>query len=185
MAEREIEATVEGVTENPEDKELKDFIEQQLAKFGGKKIVAEVYERGVVGDRLHVDLPPELVGQWVPNDAMAVYRMEALGYVVDKKFAPMRRLHDKGDGASYVGDVVHMIAPRQIRDAIDEVKKERYERINGKRGQSKQKEEKDFENQQKQLEGAGIKTINDSKVHTVDSIDEIRRIIDPEGAAKT
>jgi hypothetical protein len=185
MAERTVEINLEPTASasdqiSDEDKELNDFIAQQLAKVD-KKRVAEVYERGVVGDRLHVELPPELVGQWVPNDTQAIYRMEALGYTIDTKFAPSRRLHDKGDGASYVGDVVHMIAPRIIRDIIDDVKRDRYNRIHAKSG--KQKEEKDFEANNAQVASAGIKTISDSRQHSVDSIEEIRRIIDP-GAPK-
>lgn len=158
------------------DRQNNEVVAQALSKAELKKRIAEIYDRGVVGDRLHVDLPPHIVGQWVPNDQQAVYRMESMGYTVDTEFAPRRRLHDKGDGASYVGDVIHMIAPREVRDVIDEVKRERYDRIHAKSG--KQKEETDFESSQRTLSTAGIGTINESKTHSVNK-DDIKRIIDP------
>ncbi len=123
----------------------------------------QIYERGVVGDRLHVDLPPDKVGQWVVNDTMAIHRMEGIGYQVDREFAPKRKLHDKGDGASYVGDVVYMVADRETREIIDEIKAERYERLNNPR---RQKEETDFEAANRVANSsAGIGTLNESKAH--------------------
>ncbi len=124
----------------------------------------QIYERGVVGDRLHVPLPDNKVGQWVHSDPMAVHRMEGLGYTVDKEYAPKRRLHDKGDGASYVGDVVFMIADKETREIIDEIKAERYERLNNPKNQ---KEDSDFATQNRALSSAGIGTINESKAHSV------------------
>lgn len=188
MADRKIDINLDKTASasdqiSEEEKELNEFIAQQLAKFGDKRQVAEIYERGLVGDRLHVELPKELVGQWVPNDPQSIYRMEALGYVIDNKFATKRRLHDKGDGAAYVGDVVHMIAPRQIRDVVEKIKRERYDRIHGKPG--RQKEERDFEANQQTIASSGISTINESDAETVENIDDIRRIIDPTGAAQS
>jgi len=124
--------------------------------------LVQIYERGVVGDRLHVDLPFDKIGQWVVNDKMAIYRMEGLGYSIDTEFAPRRKLHDKGDGASYIGDVVYMIADRETREIIDEIKKERYEKLNDPR---KQKEEKDFENLNRANAPAGIGSLVESKAH--------------------
>lgn len=177
MADRPIDAKVEPTTP-PTEEELANakLVEDNLKKIELKKKVMEVYDRGIVGDRLHVDLPPDLVGQWVPRDNQSVYRMETLGYQIDKEYAPKRRLHDGGDGAAYVGDVVFMTAPKYVREAIDEVKKERYQRINAPKG-GKQKEEKDFEAQQQQVSSAGIGTIVGSKVHSVESVNEIKEAI--------
>lgn len=173
MSERKVDINLDATatasdTMTDVDKEINELMARTLSAIELKNRVAEVYERGVVGDRLHVDLPPELVGQWVPNDQQAIFRMESMGFIIDKKFAPARRLHDKGDGASYVGDVVHMIAPRIVRDVIDEVKRDRYQRVNAPKG-GKQKEEKDFEAQQQTVSSAGIGTIAESKQHLVNT----------------
>lgn len=133
-----------------------------------RKRLMEVYDRGVVGDRLHVELPADKVGQWVVNDQVAIHRMEGLGYQVDKEFAPKRRLHDKGDGASYVGDVVFMVADRETREIIDEIKAERYAHINDPK---RQKEETDFAAQNRANEGVGIGTLNESKAHSAKKAD--------------
>ena len=133
-----------------------ELVAAALAKAELKKKVAEIYSRGVTADRLHVDLPEDVVGQWVPNNVTDIHRLETLGFVLDDKYAKSRRLHDKGDNYSYVGDVVHMIAPKIVRDVIDEVKRERYQSIHGGK---KKKEEKDFEAQQETLAGTGIGTI--------------------------
>lgn len=133
-----------------------------------RKRLMEIYDRGVVGDRLHVDLPADKVGQWVVNDSVAIHRMEGLGYQIDREFAPKRRLHDKGDGASYVGDVVFMVADRETREIIDEIKAERYARINDPK---RQKEEADFAAQNRANEAVGIGTLNESKAHSAKKSD--------------
>lgn len=183
MSERKVDINLDATatasdTMTDVDKEINELMARTLSAIELKNRVAEVYERGVVGDRLHVDLPPELVGQWVPNDQQAIFRMESMGFIIDKKFAPARRLHDKGDGASYVGDVVHMIAPRIVRDVIDEVKRDRYQRVNAPKG-GKQKEEKDFEAQQQTVSSAGIGTIAESKQHLVDT-NAIKAAVNPQ-----
>lgn len=111
-----------------------------------KARLAGVYERGVVGDRLHVDLPPSLYGEWVPNINTEIHRKEALGFKKDTEYAKKRALHDKGDDASYVGDCVFMICDREDKDIIDEIRKERYEATHNPR-RGKQKEERDFVSQ--------------------------------------
>lgn len=169
MAERTVDANLVSAASaatklSDSDKVLTTEILEAIVESRSDKRarLVEIYERGIVGDRLHVDLPSDKVGQWVVNDTMAVHRMEGLGYSIDREFAPKRKLHDKGDGASYVGDVVYMIADRETREIIDEIKKERYERLNNPQ---RQKEEKDFENLNRSNTSAGIGTLNESKAH--------------------
>lgn len=173
MAERTVDVSVKaGATASNliTDEEKK---ESRVAK---KARLAQVLERGMVGVRLEVDLPDNLVGQWVPKDEAEIHRMEALGYRLDREHATARRLHDGGDGLSYVGDVVHMIADRETREIIDELKRERYMKMNDPK---LQKEERDFKNlTQKNLGDAGIRTIDESQSHSVKR-DEIAAALKP------
>lgn len=173
MSERPIDVSVKsGATAS--DKITTD--EKVFTREDKKARLAQVLERGMVGVRLQVDLPDDLVGQWVPKDEAEIHRMEALGYRLDRDYAPKRRLHDGGDGLSYVGDVVHMIADRETREIIDELKKERYDRMNDPK---LQKEERDFKNlTQKNLGDAGIRTIDESQSHSVRR-DEIAAALKP------
>lgn len=118
-------------------------IQTEETRTDKKARLAKVYERGITGDRLHVDLPPDKYGQWVPDDVVSINRLRALGFEIDQKWAPHRALHDKGDGASYVGDTVFMVCDREVKEIIDEIRKDRYERLNNPRD-GKQKEERDF-----------------------------------------
>lgn len=183
MSERKVEINLDPTASASDQISEQERIQNEmfagtLSKIEMKARIAEVLDRGVVGDRLFVDLPPDMDGQWVPRDQQAMFRMEALGYQVDTKWAPARRLHDKGDGASHVGDVVFMVAPKIIREVIDEVKRDRYNRIHAPKG-GKQKEEKDFEAQNQQVAGAGISSIVGSKVDQVTNLQQIKDIIDP------
>lgn len=108
-----------------------------------KARLAEVYDRGVAGARLHVELPPDTYGEWVPNVGEEIHRKELLGFEIDSIYAPARALHNKGDGKSLVGDVVFMTCSMEQKEILDEVRRERYEKIHAPKG-GKQKEEKDF-----------------------------------------
>lgn len=107
---------------------------------------AQVYDRGMAGARLQVELPDGVYGEWVPKDSVEVHRKQLLGFKVDTEYAKRRALHDVGDSASYVGDCVFMVCSREDKEILDEVRKERYDRIHVPKG-GKQKEEKDFLNQ--------------------------------------
>lgn len=104
---------------------------------------AKVYDRGVIGDRLYVELPEGLYGEWVKNDVVEIHRKEGLGFKIDTEYAKRRALHDKGDGASYVGDVVFMVCSKEDKEIIDEIRRERYEATHNPKS-GKQKEERDF-----------------------------------------
>lgn len=136
--------------------------DRELSRAARKAKLVQIYSRGAVGNNLHVDLPNDLVGQWVSVDPTAINRMEALGFQIEKEHAPKIKLHNKGDGASYVGDVVFMTASRETREIIDEIKRERYEAMNNPK---KQKEEKDFVASTQTLAEAGITSVNQSAAH--------------------
>lgn len=139
MAERPIDINL-STTNQGEKINEQDKVESRADR---KARMAQVFDRGVVGDRLHVDLPEHLHGEWVPSDAVSVHRKESLGFRIDTEYAKNRKLHDKGDSASYVGDVVFMVCDRENKEILDEIRRDRYNAVHAPRG-GKQKEERDF-----------------------------------------
>lgn len=137
MSERKVEVdTTKKANETPKVEETRD---QRKARL------AQVFDRGVIGDRLHVDLPPDLQGEWVPTkDGVHVARKKALGYWIDEVYAKNHSaLHDKGDVGSHVGDVVFMVTSKENKQILDEIKAERFKELHmPKKG--RQKEELDF-----------------------------------------
>lgn len=112
-----------------------------------KARLASVLERGVVADRLNVELPPDKWGQWVPNDQAEIVRLQALGFWIDEKYATARALHNQGSQlGSVVGDTIFMVCDKETKEILDEIRQESYESINGKPGATikSQKEEKEF-----------------------------------------
>lgn len=111
-----------------------------------KAMLVQAFDRGIIHDRLKVDLPPHIHGEWVRNDPMEIDRLRSLGFEVDLEFASRRNLHSDGTGAAIVGDVVHMICPKELKELIDEVRMDKFMAVNGKPGdrKAKTKEEKEF-----------------------------------------
>lgn len=110
-----------------------------------KARLAAIYHRGLVGDSLHVELPPDLHGEWVPRHDAAINRKLSLGYVIDQTYAPKQKksLHDQGDGGSHIVDVVFMTCSKETKELLDEIKREKFNELHAKKG-NKQKEEKDY-----------------------------------------
>ena len=121
------------IADNPED--LTDAeLEAKLTR---------VLERGIIVDRTTVDLPPDVYGEWVSDEAVEISRMQLLGFEIDTKYAIDRSTNADGTGGiAKIGDVVFMTCPRRVMDIIEKVKKNLYERANPKSGS--QKEEKAF-----------------------------------------
>lgn len=141
-----------------EDKTMSEAVAQDPAEI--KRLRAEkkakimrVLERGQVVDRLQVELPGNLYGEWIPDDKQEIARMQLLDFWVDDKYATQRALHDKGDGRSIMGDTVFMVCERETKEIIDEIRREQFEVRNGKPGAvtKSQGEEKEFASQTKTL----------------------------------
>ena len=160
---REREVVEVATTATAPDVPLVESREQKKARF------ASVLDRGIVGDRLRVDLPDGLYGEWVPNDQMEVFRMETLGFKIDTEYARKRVLHSKGDAASYVGDCVYMTCPKENKEIIDEIRTEQYQRLNGPK--SKQKEERDYSKQAETLQEVGIRPMVESSINAARKTD--------------
>lgn len=122
-----------------------DPAETQRIRKEKKARLARILDRGMVADRLSVELPHDKHGEWIPNDKAEIYRMQALGFWVDKEYATKRALHDQGDGASVVGDAIFMVCEKENKEILDEIRRENYEAINGRPGavRGSQREEKD------------------------------------------
>lgn len=119
--------------------------EQQNAAIAEKRErkkgrMAAVLERGIVNERLAVDLPSDIHGEWVEDDPVQVARMETLGFKIDDTYAVKRRLHSKGDSASYVGDVVFMTCSREDYDLFEEIRQERFDQMHGPKHQKEDTE---------------------------------------------
>jgi len=108
-----------------------------------------ILERGVLVDRLAVDLPPDLHGEWVPYDQ--VDRWLAMGFENGAQHVPKlnnRALHGAADGYVHVGDVVFVTLPKEDKEIYEEVRHEHYIAMHGSpqdKKEQKQREEKEFE----------------------------------------
>lgn len=152
-----------------------------LPKHEQRARIVEVLERGIVGKRMHVDLPPGIYGEWVHNSKEEIYRMESIGYVIDDKYATSRALHSEGDNKSIVGDVVFMVCDQDTKDLIDAARKEQFDRIHGKPG-TRKTEEKEFAAAVTAQTPLGV--MNESR-ETVVSGDEIKSSLNAAANAKT
>ncbi len=125
-------------------KDHKPIQEQALTRAEKKAQFARVLERGIINARLEVDLPEGVYGEWVRDDDTEIMRMESMGFQIDKEYAKKRRLHSKGDDASYVGDVVFMTCSQENHEIIDEVKLDMYNAHHGIKDDNQQQEDTDY-----------------------------------------
>ena len=88
-----------------------------------KAKLAAILDRGVVQDRLMVELPDDVHGEWVLNNQMEINRLKSLGFEVDTVYAPRRAIHGDGSNSGIVGDVIFMTCPKIIKEVIDECNK--------------------------------------------------------------
>lgn len=126
-------------------------LEAKKLRADKKARIARVLERGYIVDRLAIELPANLYGEWVPFDQ--IERWEALGFQVDKDFAHKRQLHPDGSGnkesgTARVGDVIFMTQPMEDHEIMEEVRQEMFVRTHGSPNQKErlaQQEEREFE----------------------------------------
>lgn len=110
-----------------------------------KARLVRILDRGMVADRLNIQLPDGMHGEWVANDKSEIYRLQLLGFKVDTEYAKQHALHDQGDDTAVVGDAIFMTCDRETKEILDEIRRENFEALNGKPGQmhGAQREEKD------------------------------------------
>src|SRR6266516_5700834 len=158
--------------------------EQKAANEAARKLRADkrarfvrVLERGYTVDRMHVDLPADLHGEWVPVDQ--VDRWETLGFMIDKTHAPQRQLHAQGDGSAHIGDTVFMTCSKEDYDLMQEIKHEMFVMMHGSPDEKKrlqQKEEKEFTSVVEQ--SVGLPVIDESVERQVHK-SEIKEALTP------
>lgn len=120
-----------------------------------KARIARVLERGVVIDRATVELPPNLHGEWIHRDDNDIDRMKLLGFWIDGEEGhptyfkgEKRPLHSDGTKVPTIGDTIFMVCDKDNKELIDEVRREQYEKMHGKPGETvvSQREEQGFKN---------------------------------------
>lgn len=149
MSEQREVVTATGASRQVSPSDVKKT-EEEIAKLAADKKAkkakfARVLERGFSVDRLTVELPPDLHGEWVPEDQ--VDRAGLLGFTIDKEFARKRQLHPAADGSARIADVVFMVCPKEDYDLMQEVKQEIFTRTHGSPKEVKrldQREEQEF-----------------------------------------
>lgn len=117
----------------------------EKVRAGRKARLAEVLDRGVVGDRLRVTIAEGLHYEWPHRDDIT--RMGSLGFRLatpEDVLSKDASLHDTGDGKIRIGDTVLMVCDKETKELIDEVKAERKAIAHAPK-KGKQKEERDFE----------------------------------------
>lgn len=135
----------------------------QETKAQKKARLAAVLDRGIVTANLDTSFLPEgQHGEWIRYDSNEIARMKALGFDTYKGNHP-NTLHSAADGTVRVGDVILMTTSKEQKELIDEVERERLNRIHGKT--DSQIEERSFV---QQVDG-GIKPLIESRIEEADA----------------
>lgn len=123
---------------------LDEFSKLDVGNIEAK--VISILDRGILHDRLHVELPPGIHGEWVRNDPLEIDRLQAIGFRDGTPFVDQRILHHDGQRGT-IGDVTYMVCPQQVYDLIEKARHEKLIRDNGKPGDvgRKTREELEFE----------------------------------------
>src|SRR4051812_10412635 len=104
--------------------------EVPLTRAEKKAKLVSILSRSIVTDRLAVDLPADMYGEWFPNDKMEIYRAQMMGFKIDTEYAKARALHENpqhGGDASIVADAIFMTCELETKQLIDEIKQENYD----------------------------------------------------------
>lgn len=116
---------------NPSPEALERIKRAERGELKAK--LASILDRGIVEDRLKVDLPSDLHGEWVRNDPLEINRLKLLGFKVDEEYATKRSIHSDGSDSAVVGDVVHVVCPKEIKEVINEIREEQILRQHAKK----------------------------------------------------
>lgn len=98
----------------------------------------EILDRGATPDRLKVDLPPGVYGEWVPNYPEDIVEKKNLGFVEDTVFAKKNALHTDATGRPMVADTIFMVAPMRVKEEIDRIRRSEFIRAHGDRNQKEE-----------------------------------------------
>ena len=124
--------------------------------------MVQVLERGHLSGRLNIDDKSKHY-EWSSKDPSDVARLTAMGFkVCDNPGLKANALHNDGTSNITVGDVILMEAPLELKEMLDEVNQEIYQRRHGKKSKH---EETEFAGRLKQT---GLASFNESSSETVD-----------------
>lgn len=126
-----------------------------------KAMLIQALDRGVVHDRLAVDLPPGYYGEWCRNTQMDIDAMRTIGFWVDEEFASKRNLHNDGGPGTVVADVIYMVTSRENKELIDEIRMDKFMKANSPKVK-KTKEEVEFETATARDSGGVVPTFIES-----------------------
>lgn len=102
--------TVPPTTNAPSDKEVLEY----------KRRLFETADRSFVNDRLNVELPDHLHGEWIGVDDFSQFHAQAKGYIDGSEYLQAHnKLHERPDGST-VGDVRFMVIPKWKYEAQQE-----------------------------------------------------------------
>jgi hypothetical protein len=140
-----------------------------------KRYIVTQYDRGILHDRLQVDLPDDVYGEWTRKDGFEIDAMVAKGFTRGDEYVKARALHH--DGATPgIADVVFMVTPKWNKELLDQVRAEKYVEQYGKKGEAIKREDRDFA---AAARAAGIKpTLNssESSIGTSDIVNIIAEV---------
>lgn len=156
-------------------------LDRSRSKADLKAIMVDILDRGVTASRLDLDVQPDIHYEWVPNNALDKSRMKTFGFEVlsrSRHLLSGNPLHEGGGDEIIVGDVIAMGCSKVRKQALDEVKSERFIAMHGRPGSKVQAEETNFAAQmQADLEKSGIGTIVESdtkKIGTADIVNSLK-----------
>ena len=125
-----------------------------------KALAVEILDRGVNASRFNVLLPPEVHGEWVPRDTLAVRDAQAMGLEIDYKYANEVAIKSQsGPQGNVIGDVIFMTCPKAWKEILDAEKQKRFITFHGIREGDKvkgQAEEKNYMKAAETLDKFGI-----------------------------
>jgi hypothetical protein len=124
--------------------------------------MVRVLERGHLSGRLDIEKGDRYY-EWVSKDPSDIARLKSMGFkMCDDPELAKNSLHNDGTANITIGDVVLMEAPLELKEMLNEVNKEIYQRRHGK---SSKQEETDFAGRLKQT---GLPSFNESTSDAVD-----------------
>jgi hypothetical protein len=89
--------------------------EEEILTYRRKQF--EQADRSYLNDRLNVNLPEGLYGEWIGKDDFSQYQAKAKGFVDGTQYlGKFNKLYETADGKSAVGDVVFMVIPKWMKD---------------------------------------------------------------------
>lgn len=96
---------------NPTPEEIQAFKRRQV----------EIADRSFLNDRLNVNLPEGLHGEWVGRDDFSQYQAQSKGFIDGTEYlGQFNKLYETSDGKSAVGDVTFMVIPKWKQEAYEQ-----------------------------------------------------------------